>query len=277
MVAPASDGHRAISQGRERVRLGLMQSATRLAPNAMWDRMAPLVRALPERTLDPSDLLVPHFSLAQEGRLHVYWIPFERLNADARLVIVGLTPGIGQMEEAFTAARDALLRGMSTEAALDHIDRVASFAGAMRTNMVTMLDSIGLPDALGISSTRELFGSRDSLVHTTSALRYPVLRDGNNYSGTGPRVAASPLLRSYVTATLAAELEAVPRALVLPLGKAVEGCLRMLIDLGRLDETRCLFGFPHPSGGNGHRLRQFRENVAMLRREIQGWSVRVQS
>lgn len=44
--------------------------------------------------------------------------------------------------------------------------------------------------ALGISSTRELFGRHDSLVHTTSALRYPVFRDGDNYGGTGPTVAA---------------------------------------------------------------------------------------
>ena len=49
-----------------------------------------------------------------------------------------------------------------------------------------------------------------------------------------------------------------PTVLVLPLGKAVEDCLRMLIATGQFDEVRCLFGFPHPSGANPHRADQFR-------------------
>jgi hypothetical protein len=40
-------------------------------------------------------------------------------------------------------------------------------------------------------------------------------------------------------------------ALLLPLGRAAEGCLRLLVDSGQLDQSRCLFGFPHPSGANG--------------------------
>ncbi len=98
----------------------------------------------------------------------VYWIPFERLNPTAKVVIAGLTPGYGQMEEAFVAARDAVRAGLSTAEALAHIDRCASFAGNMRTNMVRMFDEIGLSAALGIASSAELFADQDYLVHTTS-------------------------------------------------------------------------------------------------------------
>jgi hypothetical protein len=234
--------------------------------------MLPFLRALPEGNLDPGQVLVDELLLAEEGRLRVYWIPFERLNANARLVIVGLTPGLGQMREAFSAARDALRLGMTRDEVLAHVDRAASFAGVMRVNMVRMLDSIGLPAVMDIPSTADLFGSRDSVVHTTSALRYPVLVNGKNYGGASPSVDRSPLLSSYVTEMLGPELAAVPRGLVLPLGKATEGCLRLLINTGALDEPRCLFGFSHPSGGNGHRVRQFRENKALLRLKIKRWA-----
>ena len=45
----------------------------------------------------------------------------------------------------------------------------------------------------------------------------------------------------------------------------------MLVAAEQLDGTRCLLGFPHPSGGNGHRVRQFRENQARLSEEIDNW------
>jgi hypothetical protein len=229
------------------------------------------LRALPAGELGPAELLTPEFLLDVEGSLTTYWIPFERLNPHARIVIVGLTPGWYQMKEAFAAARAALQAGMSDESVLDHVDRQASFAGSMRNNMVKMLDAIGLPAALGIESCADLFAHQDSLIHGTSALRYPVFVQGKNYGGQNPRVARSPLLTRYVREQLAPELQAVPDALILPLGKAVEDCLGMLIRDGELDEVRCLFGFPHPSGANGHRVVQFERNQATLQNEVARW------
>jgi hypothetical protein len=84
----------------------------------------------------------------------------------------------------------------------------------------------------------------------------------------------SPLLTSYVRERLGPELSLIPEALVLPLGNAVESCLRMLIASGQLDEARCLFGFPHPSGANGHRVTHFRRNEDMRRAEIKRWATK---
>lgn len=77
-----------------------------------------------------------------------------------------------------------------------------------------------------------------------------------------------------MTGTLGPELTAAPDALIIPLGKAVESCVQMLVSSGQLDVERCLLGFPHPSGGNGHRLRQFRENYGRLRQELSTWADR---
>jgi hypothetical protein len=235
--------------------------------------MVGLLQALPDGELGPQRLMTRDFLLEEEGRLRVYWIPFERLNPAARIAIIGLTPGWYQMQQAFTAARDAFRAGMTDELlVLDHIERQAGFAGSMRTNMVNMLDAIGLPAALGMESSAELFQEHLDLVHGTSALRYPVFVDGKNYGGGNPRVDRSTMLTRFVHELLARELAAISDALVLPLGKAVEGCLRMLIADGQLQETRCLFGFPHPSGANGHRAVHFRRNEGTLRAEIAGWA-----
>ena len=250
-----------------------MPVGMQMCPGSRWSEMVRLLRALPDGELGPEQLLSEDFLLEQEGRLRVYWIPFERLNAAARVAIIGLTPGWHQMHEAFTAARDAFRAGLNDDMAiLEQIHRHAGFAGSMRANMVKMLDAIGLPDALDVQTSAELFEHRDDLIHGTSALRYPVFVDWKNYGGGSPRVDQSPMLTQFVRSRLAAELHAIPTALILPLGKAVEGCLRILIADGLLDEVRCLFGFPHPSGGNGHRVAHFARNRQELEREISRWA-----
>jgi hypothetical protein len=68
--------------------------------------------------------------------------------------------------------------------------------------------------------------------------------------------------------TLGPELAAVRDALIIPLGKAAEGCGQMLVDADQVDQARCLFEFLHRSGANGHRVRQFEENCVRLRDEL---------
>jgi hypothetical protein len=70
---------------------------------------------------------------------------------------------------------------------------------------------------------------------------------------------------------LGPELAQVPDALIIPLGRAVEDCLSALISAGALSRERCLLGFPHPSGGNGHRKRQFELNADKLRAKTTSW------
>jgi hypothetical protein len=243
-----------------------------LCPGSRWSERISAVRQLPAGLLTRDQLVSTDFLLASEGRLTVYWIPFERLNPTASVVIAGLTPGYGQMLAAFTAARDAVREGLDTEEILAQVARAASFAGAMRTNMVWMLDAIGLANALEINSTAELFGDHDDLVHATSALRYPVFVAGKNYGGSNPPVHRSPLLTSYVRDLLGPELMAVPQALIVSLGKAVGRCIGDLVTDGRMAEGRCLLGFPHPSGANGSRLAQFRANEPGLKRGVRRWA-----
>jgi hypothetical protein len=72
---------------------------------------------------------------------------------------------------------------------------------------------------------------------------------------------------------LSPELAEVPGALIIPLGKAVEGCLSALISAGVLSPERCLLGFPHPSNGPGwpDNKQKFELNLDMLKTKTAGW------
>jgi hypothetical protein len=60
-------------------------------------------------------------------------------------------------------------------------------------------------------------------------------------------------------------------ALVIPPGKNVDRALAWLADQDMIDRARVLSGFPHPSGGNGHRVTQWDANRRALRRGVIAW------
>lgn len=64
---------------------------------------------------------------------------------------------------------------------------------------------------------------------------------------------------------------AAKNALIVPLGKSVSDVLRIFVKDGLLEEDRCLFDFPHPSGANGHRKPQFEECKERHMNQVSNW------
>ena len=224
------------------------------------------IRSLPAVPAD-SDLLRRHFLLAREGTLEAFYAPLHGVTANAEVVIVGLTPGLSQMRLAFGEARHLLLDGLQPPGIFDEIRRRMAFAGRMRANLIGMLDDVGVARRLELSSTAALFGHASGRLHSTSVFRYPVLKNRKNYSGS-PKFENSMLLSTMAHANLPAELDMLPDAVVVPLGRAVEATLRHL----RVNDTHpVLWGFPHPSGGNGHRVAQFKSEYDSLRKAVRAW------
>ncbi len=129
----------------------------------------------------PTELLIE-----EDGDLSVYYAPFDYINTEAKIVICGITPPPG-FQQAILALEEAgkqLRQGATPEAAKLAAKNTASFGGPMRSNLIRLLDYIGIPQKLDIDSCSELFGSKSNLVHYTSALRYPVFKSLKNYSGT---------------------------------------------------------------------------------------------
>ena len=95
--------------------------------------------------LQDDDLPRPEFLLWENPRtrLSCYYAPFEYLNSEAKLILVGITPGGTQMNRALNAARTALGSGTPIATAVRHVKREGSFSGTMRPNIVAMLNKLG--------------------------------------------------------------------------------------------------------------------------------------
>ena len=173
------------------------------------------------------------------------------------------------MEIVYRIARRELLAGRSLQEAYQEAKRQAGFGGSMRNILVSMLDDLEVPPLLGLTSSQELFGSASEQLHTTSAIRYPVFVGEHNYTGSAPTIVRSPMLMDYARRVLAPELSQIPEAVFVPLGRAVESLLTVLEAERRIPAGRVLCGFPHPSGANGHRVKQFTANRESLRKQLE--------
>ncbi len=140
----------------------------------------------------------------------------------------------------------------------------------MRQNIIEMLNECGLPAALHVEDSSRLFDSKQELLHTTSVIKHPVFYKQKNYTGHRPAISRSALLSRYALTCFPDEIEMMKKdILLIPLGKATESACRMLKKNGRMGHAVILEGFPHPSGANGHRFKQFHENKQSLREQIQ--------
>ncbi len=194
--------------------------------------------------------------MERAGDITVEYAPFDHIQRGAELVIVGLTPGRTQAANALASLSDDLQSGTAIETALANAKRTASFSGAMRGNLLAMLDAVGVPRVFGRTTASEFFAQGDGLVHFTSTLRYPVYVGGKNYAGS-PEPMGHPVLRGMIATYLAEEAAALPRAIWIPLGRHAEAALLHLSESGRLDRRKVLAGLPHPSGANAERIAYF--------------------
>jgi len=174
------------------------------------------------------------------------------------------------MRISYEGAAKALKQGKSAKEAANVMKPQVAFAGSMRSNLISMMDQLGFPEALGVASTSELFGSEH--FRTGSVLKYPVFSRGKNYPGHSPPPTKHQVLVEMLDVILARELEEVGECLILPLGKTVETCLEYSSSMGKVDTDKVLSGFPHPSGANGHRRKQFAERRADLSKMVSRWS-----
>lgn len=207
-----------------------------------------------------------NFRMERCGHIDMYYAPHnEYINTLASVVIIGITPGWTQMRTAYEAARAGLAKGMSDEEVCRIAKEAASYAGSMRQNLISMLDELRLNEKMGLPSCADLFERQRNLLHTTSVLRFPIFVRNKNYTGASPLLLANTFLRTKAIAYMKEELPLLDeKALVIPLGRAVEQVLHVMKEEGILNGQHCLWGFPHPSGANGHRFRQFEANRSLM-------------
>ena len=229
-------------------------------------RFETLVPSDPPETIADLD---PRLRIYSDEQLEIWYSPMGESARKPAIWILGITPGWNQMRIAYEGAAEALRGGASAHTAAGCRKPKVAFAGSMRENLIAMLDSLDLPRLFELDTSRDLFGSR--LLRTGSVLKYPVFKHRKNYAGSNPAPAKHPVLREMLDVLLAKDIRQSASSIIIPLGKAVESALEYSIGEGRLTPERVLWGFPHPSGANGHRVSQFKSNQRRLKRQLGEW------
>lgn len=217
---------------------------------------------------DKVAILTEEFLIAKYEDIKIYYAPHnEYTNEKAKILIVGICPGWSQTEIAYRKVKEDLERKVKDNQILKNCKNEARFAGAMRKNIIDMLNELNLNEYIDTNSIADLFNDNDKL-HTTSLIPYPVFVKEKNYTGFSPKIVESDFLMEYVKRHFYNEIKMFDNVLIIPLGKAVEEVLHYMINDNIINENQCLFGFPHPSGANGHRKQQFENNKDSLKEKI---------
>lgn len=218
-----------------------------------------IIRNLDISKLHKSSDIPTALQMAKEGKISINHIPFDYVNTQAKVVLVGITPGFTQLKNALVEAQKQIKAGASDIAILQEAKKTGAFSGEMRPNLVKMLDHLKINELLGIKSSEALFDSANHLIHTTAVLRYPVFVDGKNYNGT-PNMTKNPLLLKFLTEHFAKEAATLKDAIFVPLGPKVSKAMAWLVKQGLMNEANILNGLPHPSGLSAERIAYFLGN-----------------
>jgi len=223
-----------------------------------FQQFAPMIRRLDLNQVFSARSIPEEFVIHRQGSFVVPYIPFDWVNAVARVVIVGITPGFTQWKSAMTEAQRQLSAGVTDDTILQRAKDTGAFSGAMRQNLIALLDYFEIQTWLGIRSCSALFSEAADLVQTTSALRHPVFVDSENYNGT-PSMTSHPLLQRMLLEFFGEEARSLRNAIYVPLGPRVSEAMDWLVARGYLDSKQVLSGLPHPSGANAERIQYMLE------------------
>ena len=201
-------------------------------------------------TINQKNVKDRKFLLKKEKNIEIYYAPFDYINSKAKIVIVGITPGLQQMLQSY----EVINQGKS----LKEVKDLSSFKGSMRTGLIKYLDELEINTILKIKSCESLFNKNSKYLHTTSLVKYPVFDKGKNYSGAN--ILKKKILIEFIEKNFLKELKTLKKAIIIPLGNTVSSTIEYLNNKYDLKLACFLKGFPHPSGANARKNIQFKEN-----------------
>ena len=202
------------------------------------------------KKIDKKNVVSKDFLVNKDGNIEIYYAPFDYINSKAKIVIVGITPGLQQMTQSFQVIKD----GKS----LKEVKDLSSFKGSMRTTLIKYMDELKINKILKIKSCESLFNLDSKYLHTTSLVKYPVFDKGKNYSGVN--ILKKKILLDFIEDNFLKELEMHQNSIIVPLGNTVSSTIDYLNIKHQLNLRCFLKGFPHPSGLNVRKNIQFEEN-----------------
>ena len=218
---------------------------------ARFDRFEPIIRKSGASAVRHPDTL-----LARELAYEVFYIPFEHVNRRARLVIVGITPGMNQLEMAYAEAQRLLHLGVSHAVILEAVKTLAAFGGeAMRPNLLRMLRHFNFAKMLEIRDEADLWDGASAMLHSTSVVPHAAFKNGKMFSGSFDEIIKVPALRErFENDFVPSVSELADDALYVALGKTPYDALKHCVGLGVIRENQLLGALAHPSRSGGSQV-----------------------
>lgn len=205
----------------------------------------------------------PQFSLGKEGRYSLQYIPFEHVNHEAKLVVVGITPGNNQLDLAYQTAQELLKAGRPVEEILTEVKKAGAFGGkSMKPNLLKLLRHFQFEKLLGIDDVESLWGANAGLLHSTSVVPHAAFKDGERFNGSFDEIMASPLLEEcFLDSFVPSVREITEKALFVALGPCPQAALDWCVKEGALRKEQVLGSFCHPSSAGGSTTRYYLREV----------------
>lgn len=189
-----------------------------------------------------------------------YYAPFDSVNLNAKVLILGITPGTTQFDNSLAFFTEARKNGLSDDRAMDLIKSKASFSGPLRSNLVRMLNHIGLHKKLGVESTAQLFEAKKDLAHFSSFIRYPTYYKDKPYNGSPNPLKNESLIWMIENVLIPELLSLESLDYIIPVGGKVEKVMMYVASINPAFKDKLLCGLPHPSGANSERIAYFLGN-----------------
>lgn len=203
-------------------------------------------------------------SQEEKSKLKEYYCAHtDYMDSAAKVVFIGICPGFEQMKLSFDLVK--AYPELSDEEVLRKSKIHARFGTSMRKNLISLANQTNLASLLHLDSVEKLFEPNCHLMDNTTLLPYPIFRDGKNYTGHTPKINSSLMLKEICERQLKKIQENYPNAVFIPLGKAVD---EQLTQTHILPEEKIIHGFPHPSGANGHRFSQLKQNLEFINAQL---------
>lgn len=204
------------------------------------------------------------FLLGNDGRYQLQYIPFEYVNRDARLVLVGITPGNTQLALAYGKAQELLRSGWSEAQILPEVKSAGAFGGpAMKPNLLKMLQHFQFDKILGIDDVSTLWAGNAGLLHSTSTVPHAAFnKAGKMFAGSFDEVMASPLLKKcFLDCFVPSAEEMNIDVLFVGLGPCPQAALEWCVQKGVLTRQQVLGSFCHPARSGGSAVKYYLREV----------------
>lgn len=214
--------------------------------------------------LGATGVAAPEFNLGRSGSYALQYIPFEHVNRDAKLVIVGITPGNTQLSLAYETAQNLLRAGRQESEALVEIKKAGAFGGpSMKPNLLKMLRHFRFDKLLGIDDVESLWETNATLLHSTSVVPHAAFKTGKMFAGSFDEVMESHLLKEcFLDCFVPSVREISPDALFVGLGPCPQAALEWCAQKGYLRREKVLGAFCHPSGAGGSTTRYYLREIS---------------